>query len=193
MISTKESKPISLLADIPDTAQHWRNMPSIRKWCRQYSLLTEANQAEWMHKIHTDPTIKMFGIALMAEDDINYEGEYCGVCGFTSIDKTNRSAEFSLYIVPYFHKKGYGKKALNLLLQHGFFDWGFNRIWGEVFDGNPAMNSFERLGFKKEGTLRSSYFRNGKWIDSHMVSMLASDYAMREARKPKLEVIPKDD
>jgi hypothetical protein len=95
-----------------------------------------------------------------------------GVCGLTSIDWVNRRAEFSLYIDPDRQKDGLGKAALQTLLHHGFMTLGLNCIWGETFDLNPAAKLFEGLGFIKEGSRRDFYYRDGRFIDAHLYSLL---------------------
>jgi RimJ/RimL family protein N-acetyltransferase len=123
----------------------------------------------------------MFGVTLAEKPTVSDWDDLdpltnIGVAGLTSIDRHNRSAEFSLYIAPEHQKKAYGAKALELLLYHGFEDMGLNRIWGEVFAGNPAMHMFQKLGFKAEGCLRDTYWKHGEFIDSHMISMLAREF-----------------
>lgn len=181
---------IRLVADIPLEAREWRNHKFVQRWCRQYTLIDEKSHAQWLERISNDPTIKMYGIAHVKETGVpkhpynpifpNYltqeEFTPVGVCGLTSINRVNQSAEFSLYIAPMFQRQGFGEKALRLLLDHGFKSHNLNRIWGETFDGNPAAKTFEKLGMKKEGTLRSSYFRDGKFIDSHIYAILRSEW-----------------
>ena len=162
-------------------------------------MIDKLSQEKWLEKISSDPTIKMFGVCLAIDpraciagggtfipiteyfreydfisDHIPYKG--LGVAGFTSIDLLNRKAEFSLYIAPEFQGQGFGRNALWLLLRHGFLDWGFHRIYGEVFDNNHAIDMFIKLGMKKEGTMRGSYMREGKMIDSHIVSMIKPEF-----------------
>jgi RimJ/RimL family protein N-acetyltransferase len=169
MIKYDEYKPVYLTVDIPLTeARDNRNREAIWQWCRQYTLISTAEQRLWADKIENDPTIKMFSV------EKNYH--HIGVCGFTSIDHKRRSGEFSLYIVPEYQGKGFGKLALKTLVKHGFEDWGFKRIWGEVYEGNPAMKSFKEVGFMEEGWLRSTYFRKGKWINSCIISMIDEDF-----------------
>lgn len=168
MISYKEYSPIRLSNKIPAEAISWRNDPRIWQWCRQYTLISEADQRKWLEKIESDPSIKMFAVTNIDKP--------IGVAGFTSIDLHNRNAEFSLYIKPESHGQGFGEKALKTLLNHGFYDWGFERIWGETYEGNPAIKMFKRIGMKKEGTLRNSYFRNGQFINSHIVSILRESW-----------------
>lgn len=159
---------VYLTADIPKDARMWRNTLEVRSWCRQYTAIDENQHKKWLEKISFDPTIKMFGIA---KDDIEI-----GVCGLTSINHVNQSAEFSLYIAPKYQRKGLGKLAMKALLTHGFNDFNLNRIWGETFFGNPALKMFSDLGMKTEGRMRETYFRDGKWIDSFIVSILRREF-----------------
>jgi RimJ/RimL family protein N-acetyltransferase len=161
--------PKITLGDVPfESARAWRNSESVWRWCRQYTHLSEAEHQAWQARIATDPSIKMFGV---------YEqGRPVGTCGLTSINRVNQTAEFSLYIAPGHQKRGLGKAALIKLLAHGFFDHNLNLIFGETFDGNPALKVFEAVGMTKEATLRERYYRDGRFIDVHIVSMLRSDY-----------------
>jgi RimJ/RimL family protein N-acetyltransferase len=166
----------------PITAKSARNNPRVWRYCRQYSLISDDQQSAWLDKIETDPTIKMF--SLRTDDDgpeygLTLTDQQVGVCGFTSIDRHNRSAEFSLYINPENQGNGFGKQGLTLLLDHGFKDWGFHRIWGEVFENNPAMSIFKEVGFEVVGKLRHSYFRDGKWINSYIIDLLSTDWKAR--------------
>lgn len=161
---------IYLSAEIPGKALDWRNDKRVNRWCRQYRPITVLEHARWLDKIDVDPTIQMFGI---------HDGKTAlGVCGLTSIDMVNRNAEFSLYIDPDEAGEGYGKQALKVLLKFGFHALGLHRIWGEVFDGNPAMEMFIPLGFDKEGTSFQSYYRDGKYINSERIAILAEEFVL---------------
>lgn len=142
----------------------WRNDPRVFKWCRQNDLINEVAHLKWFEQSSLDPTIKMYAIRTSAFKIV-------GVCGFTSIDHINKRAEFSLYIGPEHWNNGLGRKSLYSLCEHGFYAYGFNIIWGESYDKNPAIKMFESLGFKHEGTRREFYFRNGQFIDAHLYSI----------------------
>ena len=101
---------------------------------------------------------------------------FVGMCGLTDIDLINRRAEFSLYIVPECWKKGYGKAALQTLFSHGFRNLNLNVIWGETFDENPAIELFKNLGMYYEGTRNEFYYRDGSYIDAHLISMSRSQF-----------------
>ena len=147
----------------------WRNNPAIYKWCRQNDVLHPEMHKRWYENQYVDKTMSMYMIENGSEAPV-------GVCGLTSIDLINSRAEFSLYIGPEHHKQGYGEAALRELLKKGFLTFGLNSIWGESFDGNPAVTMFERVGFKHEGTRRDFYMREGKFINVHLFSILRSEY-----------------
>lgn len=151
----------------------WRNDKRVWGWCRQYDLIPFHAHKKWFERQGSDPTIAMYGICTT---DAHRHDYLIGVCGLTSIDHMNKRAEFSLYVSPDDHGHGYGTKALKTLFDHGFYNHGLNCIWGETFDGNPAAKIFERIGMVKEGTRRDFYFRNGKYIDCHLYSVLRRDW-----------------
>lgn len=153
-------------ADSP-RLREWRNLADIRKWCRQTDLISHDDQRRWYEFQDRDQATRMYAV---------YEKELVGIAGFTSIDNISRRAEFSLYIAPEFQRRGLARKALKTLFTHGFKSKNFNLIWGESFDGNPAMSLFEDLGMKREGTRREFYFKDGAYIDAHLFSVLKREW-----------------
>lgn len=148
--------------------QRWRNDERIRKWCRQNNLIGERDQAAWFNRIQQNPSLRMY-VVCCGEDIV-------GVCGLTDIDLINSRAEFSLYIDPDQHKKGLGAKALKALLEVGFDELNLNVVWGETFEGNPALSMFEQLGFFREGVRRKFYYKDGKYVDAYLVSITRDEW-----------------
>lgn len=171
-----QGKLVRLTSEIPSQAREWRNHPDVWKWCRQYTLIDENSHDSWLRRISTDPTIKMFGVSAREASEHGIVIRDIGVCGLTSINRVNQTAEFSLYIAPEYQRHGYGKDALRTLLRHGFQDHNLQCIWGETFYGNPAYQMFLDIGMRHEGTLRKRYFRDGRFIDAHLVSMLREEF-----------------
>lgn len=147
-----------------------RNDPEIMQWCRQYAPLHWENHKDWYKWQANDQNTEMAIIKRI--DGINV-----GVCGLTSIDYIARRAEFSCYIYPCEQGKGYATSALKALFDFGFEDLNLNLIWGETFEGNPAYKLFtEKLGMKHEGTRRQFYFKNGKYVDAHLISITRDEW-----------------
>lgn len=150
----------------------WRNDYRIWAYTRQNDLIDEIHHAEWYERQSRDPTVRMYKLVARSGGSTSF----IGVAGFTSLDFANRKAEFSLYIGPQFQKHGFGEKALGILFEHGFTNLGLNCIWGETFDGNPASRLFERIGMQREGTVRERYWKDGKFIDAHLYSVLRGEW-----------------
>ncbi len=150
----------------------WRNDHKIWKWARQNDLISDVDQEAWFNRQAADPRIKMYLIVRRVDGD----KKPIGVCGLTDIDMLNRRAEFSLYVAVPFQRRGYGREALKILLAHGFMNLGLENIWGESFDGNPAMKIFDGLGFQREGVRRGFYLKDGVFVDAHLFAMRRQEW-----------------
>ncbi len=155
-----------------DLLRGWRNNYNIWKFCRQSDLISDVEQDAWFRSQSADPSIRMYKIMRRVEG----MKIAVGVCGLTSIDWLNRRAEFSLYVGPEHQRKGYGREGLKILLVHAFLNLGLEQVWGESFDQNPARIMFEELGFQKDGVRRSFYFKDGRFIDAHLYSILRQEW-----------------
>jgi len=150
-----------------------RNKEAIRKWCRQVGLIDDIQQDAWHKKISSDPTIRMYSI----KDIEASKNRIVGVCGLTDIDHVNQRAEFSCYVFPEMHRQGYAFEALLVLFQHGFDDLNLNMIWGETFENNPAHYLFKyKLHMSEEGVRRNFYFKNGRYINAHLLSISRKEF-----------------
>lgn len=150
----------------------WRNQWEVWRWCRQTDLISDVEQVEWYRRQAADPSVRMYKVIATTADTT----APVGIAGFTSIRPVHRSAEFSLYIAPKVQRQGFGRRALALLIDHGFSNLAFNMIWGETFVDNPASSIFERLGMRKEGGLRQAYWKDGRFVDSFFYSITAEDW-----------------
>ena len=80
--------------------------------------------------------------------------------------------------------KGYGKEAMELVLEFGFKRLQLNKIFLGVFaDHHPAVESYQKLGFVIEGTLKEHLFRDGQFRDEFLMGVLRSDYEKRQTNK----------
>jgi hypothetical protein len=65
-----------------------------------------------------------------------------------------------------------------LLFEYGFRELGLHRIWAEVYANATEILAIDsKLGFKTEGVLREVYWNEGRWWDSHIISVLDSEWA----------------
>jgi RimJ/RimL family protein N-acetyltransferase/isopentenyldiphosphate isomerase len=74
--------------------------------------------------------------------------------------------------------KGYGRDALETIVDAAFESWNAHRIWLEVEEGNErAERLYRSAGFQHEATLRKARFRNGGRFDVNRYALVrnASD------------------
>ena len=104
-----------------------------------------------------------------------------GVAGLEGIDWINRSAELGLFIgEKSLWQKGYGQKTLRLLLKHGFETLNLNRIFLRVFATNQrGIHAYEKTGFVLEGRMRQAIYRNGRYVDILLMSVIKEEWITR--------------
>ena len=72
--------------------------------------------------------------------------------------------------------KGYAKEAVKLLVDYLFSGYPVERIMAFTDQENmPAQRVLEKNGFQREGKLRRSMFRGGKWRDILIYGILRQE------------------
>ncbi|WP_164670090.1 GNAT family N-acetyltransferase [Virgibacillus doumboii] len=101
-----------------------------------------------------------------------------GITSLINIDYKNRNAECIIDIGERdYWGKGYGKEAMNLLLEYAFLEMNLHRLSLSVFSFNErAIKLYEKIGFQHEGKSRQSLFRNGEWHDIIHMGILQSAF-----------------
>jgi len=73
--------------------------------------------------------------------------------------------------------QGYAQEALQAVIAYCFTTLNMNRIGAEVYDFNQrAVQLFERLGFKREGTVREAVWKKGRFADEYMYGLLRREW-----------------
>ncbi len=100
-----------------------------------------------------------------------------GLIRLNDIDFINRSVCVGGDIGLEFIGKGHSKIMYQIICKICFEIWGMNRIWLLVLEGNiRAKNLYHKLNFYQEGIMRKAIFKNGKFEDYILMSMLEEDY-----------------
>jgi diamine N-acetyltransferase len=103
--------------------------------------------------------------------------DFIGIVRTDEIDLVNRSMRVGGDILPKFQGKGYGARMFRLIQKYGFDFLNMNRLWLLVLESNKvALNLYRKAGFVEEGRQRKAIFRDGKYLDYLMMSMLRSEY-----------------
>lgn len=92
------------------------------------------------------------------------------------LNAAHNHAELGYWLgVPYWGH-GYATEAARELVRYGFEDLELHRIYATYFSFNPSSgNVLRKLGMKSEGCQREHILKWGKYCDSLLYGMLASD------------------
>lgn len=110
---------------------------------------------------------------------IKLNGQAVGMAGIFNIDYKNKKCEIGYWLGRAYWRKGYGKKAVTLLMHIAFESLQMNKVYAKVFAFNSGSAAFLlKLGFKIEGTLMEDYFfeEYGRFEDDIILSMLKKEY-----------------
>lgn len=73
--------------------------------------------------------------------------------------------------------KGLSTQIIELGCMYGFDILGLNKLSGGTFSTNyPMCRCFEKVGFKKEGSIRKSLFFMGKYCNHELYGILREEY-----------------
>jgi ribosomal-protein-alanine N-acetyltransferase len=77
--------------------------------------------------------------------------------------------------------KGYGRDAVNTLLDYAFRHRNAHKVWLEVLANNErAIRAYKSCGFIAEGRIRDNAWRDGHYVDELVMGILRDEW---EARK----------
>ena len=124
---------------------------------------------EWLAFACTQNPELSFAIA---NDD-----ELIGAIGLDPQEDVYRfSAEIGYWLAEPFWGKGIAVDALISLTNYAFTNFNFNRIFAGVFENNLASAKvLEKAGYKKEGILRKAVFKEDKFQNQIMYSILKEE------------------
>ena len=100
-----------------------------------------------------------------------------GYFRLSNYSKENQNLYIGADIAPEYKGKGYASKAYKLFIPFLFEKYNLNKISLEVLSTNTiAKNLYIKLGFIEEGIKRQEVFKNGKFVDSIIMSLLKKEF-----------------
>lgn len=101
-----------------------------------------------------------------------------GMVSLVTIDYMNQSAEFHIMIGESENQgRGIGTFAVVEMLKHAFYNMNLQRIELTVLEDNiRAQKLYEKVGFVREGIKRKAKYKNGKFVNMILYSVLKDDF-----------------
>ena len=153
----------------------WLNDPEVRQFLLLNLPLSMAQEERWFEAMTKAPPAEHVLVIEVRESD---GWKPLGNISLMDIDWTNRLAEVGIFIgEKAYWSKGYGREAMRLMLKHSFETLNLNRVWLRVYEHNlRGIRAYEHAGFKHEGRLRQGIYKEGRYYDVLLMSVLRSEW-----------------
>jgi RimJ/RimL family protein N-acetyltransferase len=134
--------------------------------------VSSSEQKQWIATYrNTDNNIR-----LMVELS---NGKTIGMVSLTDIDWKNRTAEinYKIHVSPEDRIKNDIFNGTLALLNYAFNELGLNCVYVRIIASNiSSLKLQDKLGFKKEGEIRERIYKNGKFHNQIVASLLKSEF-----------------
>jgi RimJ/RimL family protein N-acetyltransferase len=150
----------------------WSNDPQLMGLIGEFSPLCQDSAEKYFQIIKEDKN-RVWFVIVLKED-----GRVIGEAGLLRMFHPWRTTDLSIIIGEKdCWAKGYGSEAAILLMNYAFGYLNFHRISIGVVGFNVrALNFWEKVGFKREGIQRDSYYFNHTYHDFVMMSILEEEF-----------------
>lgn len=112
---------------------------------------------------------------------VNMDGENVGGVNLNSIDERNGTFSIGIQIDRDHRGKGYGTRAVRILLNYAFFERRLNKFNDYVLEGNePSAAMMRKLGCVQEGVRRQVIYTDGKYQDMILFGLTKDEFMVKE-------------
>jgi len=148
----------------------WANAPELQRLILRVGDVSHEDQRRWFERLQADDGRMVFAVF--------ENGHHVGNTGFYHWDRVHMRAEFWILLGHSPSRgRGHGGVVLQLMLAHGFYTMGLNKIFLHVGEGNlPAQRLYAKFGFRRESLLREHYLIEDAWVNVLGMSLLRSEY-----------------
>lgn len=133
--------------------------------------VSSAYEKKWVEDtIYNSKDVKL-AICLCEND------RYIGNVYMTDIDQLRRSCHSHILIGEKdCWGKGYAREALLMAVRYMIKERNIHRIQAAVLESNKqSLNMHKKCGYKVDGLLRDSVYKNGKFQNQYVLSLLDTD------------------
>jgi len=151
----------------------WRNDPEIQDMVggKKYFVSRE-NEKKWVER-HTCNSDRIILAICLIEND-----KYIGNVNIEEFDYINRTCSVPIFIGDKSEwGKGYALEAKMLAHKFAFEERNLHRIMALILEENvPSILLHEKCGFRREGVLRDSVWKSGKYHNQIVMGLLKDDF-----------------
>jgi RimJ/RimL family protein N-acetyltransferase len=157
-------------SDVED-ARVLHNDPSVLRQLTDPRPVSELQQATWFETLSRSQSSQRYVVRNSVSDYL------IGIFRVDNIDLVNKSVMVGLDIAPKYRGRGISHQVYKHFIDHFFNEVGIQRIYLYVLETNEvAHHIYKKLGFEEEGRQRQAIFREGRYVDYIMMSLLKSNH-----------------
>ncbi len=153
----------------------WRNKPELISYLgAPFRYINIEVDIKWFENYMVNRSNCVRCAVVDSEKDI-----ILGMVTLASIDHHNQSAELHIMIGNESDcNKGIGTFAVKGMLNHAFNNLNLHRVYLTALENNArARHLYEKVGFSCDGLLRDATFKNGKFVNMAMYSILKNEFS----------------
>jgi RimJ/RimL family protein N-acetyltransferase len=167
-------------SDIPLFVE-WLNDARVLHFLAARGPLSTASEERWFDQMLERQGKDFYPFVICRLED----GRAIGTTALMDVDRDNGRAGFGIFIgEPQLWGRGYGTDALNAIVDFGFGELRLERIWLDCYTYNArGRRSYEKAGFKLEGTHRRAVFHRGQHHDVWAMALLRDEWAALDRPK----------
>lgn len=156
-----------------DDLRRWRNAPEVSRYMYTTHQISAGEHAAWFERLLTAADRKAWIVSM--------DGHGVGAVFLTDIDPDNSRATWAFYLAdPRTRGRGVGSATEFLLLDIVFVELGLQKLSAEVLSFNqPVLEMHKKFGFVEEGCLRRHWYRDGEWLDVHVIAQFRDSWLER--------------
>jgi RimJ/RimL family protein N-acetyltransferase len=159
--------------DLPQFAE-WFNNPEVTG---EFNPLHQVSKIEAEKMLESPNELRPFII-----ERKKGRGKVGFIAHFYVLHPAGKQLEIGYSLVPNERQKGYCSEAATIMVDYLFLSKHIGRIQAQTDPRNSASQKvLEKVGFKKEGTLRRQFFSRGMWRDAFIYSILREEW-----KEPKI-------
>lgn len=167
-LNTVEEEDIQLLRD-------GVNDPRVRIAAGQVLPSNGVQEREWFEETSTSPDVLQ--LLVVVDTEAGHDDTRAGVVEFDPIDRETGTVDVAYWLRPGFRGNGYGREALELMVDYAFSQLRLHRVNAAVYDFNEAsMRLLDSVGFTAEGVQRENAYVDGAYRDTHYFGILEDEW-----------------
>src|SRR3954454_8537034 len=160
----------------------YRSDPAVARfqsWDAPYAAERARGFVAWLLEHEPDEPGERYQLAIAQREAPD---RLIGDCGFRPRIDDPAIVDVGFTLAPGAQGRGYGAEAIGELVRYLFEDRVKHKVCADCDTRNDgAWRLLERVGFRREGTLRESYRDGAGWADEYLYGLLAGEWRGRRA------------